>query len=213
MIADFTPCENRKMLENPNWRYHQKEKWMDKKHKGIIPSYKNFGRKTANGFHIINRGILKEPNGNAPKSSERYDPYINGLHELGHKFRCRKSHKEISPIQFITHTSKDIIMKNSTFKSTSIRSTESESRLKFAKEKFQKYVNPRYSIDISYNKNFRISTEESDYDFDSPKLRKGSDGALHKYKLSVNQTSSESLNNDLPLIGLKSTRTIQNLQP
>lgn len=193
------------MLERPNWRYNLKSKWRDSKQHGFVPSYRDFGRKTTNGFHTIKHGSIRESDGAPIKHLEKYNPYINGLHEIGHKFRSRMPHKDVSQSEFSTHTSNDIIMKKSTFNSSSIRSIESQSLLQLAKEKFKKLTNVRYGgnfeIKMDYN------TINSDYDFNSPKVKGSKKGTSGRYKLNVNRSNSLSFKNDLPLIRA-STKTL-----
>lgn len=103
------------------------------------------------------------------QKTDIYDPYINSLFDIGHKFRKRVSQKEMSNNEFRTHTSSDIMMKNSTFSSTSIRSVESQSALNLAKSTLNK-LEPLHS---PYGRNpdirIHLNTLESDLDFKSPK--------------------------------------------
>ncbi|CAI2370997.1 unnamed protein product [Moneuplotes crassus] len=206
MTSDFTPCQDRRMIERPNWRQHDKEKWTDITKKGILPSYHDFGRRTTNGFNNIVKGSLIGSEGYPTSSLERYNPYINSLHELGHKFRTRRSQKEISTKDFSSHTSKDIVMKSSPFLSKSIRGAESESKFKLAKKKLQKLMNPRYMIDRRFGNKFNFSPDQDDYNFDSPK-RRNEGGRLEKYTLKISRSNSQSLNKDLPILQLKSSLT------
>lgn len=204
MGTDHSPYD-RKMIERPNWRYHEKSKWKDNSKRGIMPAYHDFGRKTANGFRSIVAGEVLEPDGKISTPDAHHNPYINSHHDIGHRFRVRKSQAEISEKQFSTFTTRDVVMKNSTFVSKSIRSTESESFFNLALEKFKKLKNPRYKYQHQ-NSQIKLSRMDSDYNFDSPKKR-NTEGGLEKYRMKINRSNSESFNKDLPIAIVPSART------
>lgn len=103
-LVDIAPLTDKRMLDRPNWRFNIKSKWKDSKALGFVPSYKDFGRLTVNGFHKNKNGKLYEPTGKEIQSDEKYNPYINSSFDIGHKFRRRVSQKEISPHDFNTFT-------------------------------------------------------------------------------------------------------------
>ena len=142
------------MLDRPNWRYHIKEKWMDNRSRGFLPSYLDFRVKTANGFHVVKRGRETEPNGSLTNSMEKYNPYINSHFDIGNKFRKRVSQKEVSDSTFTSYSVNDIMLRNSTFLSTSIRSWESLSKLNIAKQTYKRLEES--SKILATNKNHRI---------------------------------------------------------
>jgi hypothetical protein len=190
------------MLNNPNWRLDVKNKWKDSKKIGFALSYKDFGRKTTNGFHTILNGSVLENDGSAAKTLERYNPYINSSHDIGHKVRTRMLHRDVSRSEFSTHTSKDIMMKTTMYNSNSIRSIESQSNFQLAREKFKKLSNERYRGSSNMN-NFNPAI--SDYDFNSMEIKKNKRGSISKYQPNVNRLNSRSTEIDLPLIQVSST--------
>ena len=209
-IVDITPCADKSMLDRPNWRYHIKSKWKDNHGLGFKPSYKDFGRKTSNGFHTIKNGVLTEPDGSQAKSLERYNPYINSNFELGHRFRKRISQHEISPDEFSSYISKDIMLKQSMFTSSSIRTIESDSNLKFAKERFEKLAPIHHSFNRNQSIKMDFKTLETDYDFQSPKVYKKAENKATAFQLEFVRTKSEKkINQDLPLIQAASRKTLK----
>jgi hypothetical protein len=189
------------MLDRPNWRYPQKSKYKDASHLGFLPSYKDFGRKTSNGFHKIKKGRLYESDGSEASSLERYNPYVNGLDALGHNFRCNVPQKEVGKNKFKSYTSNDVMMKNSTFLSTSIRSVESQANLELAKTIYEKFENSNQVFDRNQGVRMDFKTLETDYDFQSPKVHQKRRNARKKYEINIERSNSLHLNQDLPLIG------------
>ena len=189
------------MLERPNWRYNLKSKFKDSSKLGFLPSYKDFGRKTSNGFHKIQKGRLCESDGSDAGSLERYNPYVNGLDAIGNSFRRRVSQKEVGKNEFQSYTSNDVMMKKSTFLSTSIRSVESQANLEMAKTIYEKLENPNQMFDRNQGVRMDFKTLETDYDFQSPKVFQKRRHARKNYEISIERSSSLHLNKDLPLIG------------
>lgn len=209
-MVDITPCKDKSMLERPNWRENAKEKWKDNKTLGFLPSYKDHRRRTANGFHTISRGRTTEFNGSQASPIERYNPYVNSHHEIGHSFRRRISQKEISPSEFQSYTSKDIMLKNSTYTSTSIRSIESQATFKLAKAIFESKTLAPIHVNKSSGRNkgieLHIQSLENDYEFAPPKTKGKVTSSRYPR---INKYSSKTLNNDIKLLTVKSNRTLE----
>lgn len=184
----------------PEFRSINPQKWKGENSSDFLPAYKNFAIKTLNGFHQIQKGKVLEKNGTPIKRHEHYNPYINSHFDIGHKFRKRMSHREISADEFKSYTSSDIMMKNSTYSSTSIRSSESQSAFNLAKATLER-LEPMHSP-YGRNPDIRIhfKTLEDDLDIMSPQKSKRKKQQSNRYnsisgnhyRISLNMSEFES---------------------
>ena len=200
---DHSPTKGSALL--PEFRSVNKSKWKDQKSSGFLPSYKDFGRKTLNGFHTISRGKITEKNGSPVKLTEVHNPYINSHFDIGHKFRRRVSQKEMSEDEFRSHTSNDVMMK-STYSSMSIRSIESQSAFNLAQatlERLEPLHNP-YGRNPAIRIHFK--TLENDSDVQSPKMLKRLQVQSNRYKGSKKGVGR--INLDMNLTQFSSSRSI-----